>query len=86
MQLINYTLGKKKATLTNIDADAKTVTFVIDGASKTFGYEGDAPTTPLLTVVNITATGSAAGLGPAKESVEKKSRSSGSGSAFNAKY
>lgn len=86
MKLIKYTLGKKKATLTNIDAAAKTATFVIDGASHTFGYEGDTPVTPLLTVVNINSAGEAVGLGPAKESVEKKSRSSGSGSAFNAKY
>ncbi len=86
MKLIKYTLGKKKATLTNIDATAKTVTFVIDGASKTFGYEGEAPTTPLLTVVNIDASGEAVGLGAAKESVDKKSRASGSGSAFDAKY
>lgn len=86
MKLIKYTLGKKKATLTNIDAAAKTATFVIDGASHTFGFEGDTPTTPLLTVVTINASGEAVGLGQAKEAVDKKSRASGSGSAFNAKY
>lgn len=90
MKLINYKAGSKtKATITFVDAATKKVHFVIGDTHSEHSFEGEAPTVKLLSTVTIEPDGVVAVGGiveKAKEAVQKKSPSTGSGAAYNKQY
>lgn len=81
---MKLTLKNIKATLTAIDAEAKTVNLVVDGAAKlNIKFEGEPVEAALLSTIYTDAEG-VVSTKPAAAKEEKKS--SGKGSAFAAKY